>query len=96
MKLKHNVELHGFGREDLMIKKIGLIENDTKILYQGKLSDVTNEQAIMWVDIKLVRKRHGSEVFHFDYVMGEFNIETALESLKSATTSKFIIITKTQ
>lgn len=102
MTLKTNgyqIEVHGFNSKEEMIKFVqawnsaddgedGLPFMHDIRLYQGKLSDVTEEQAFQWV-----RQQDGGFT---DYETKMPFKEFVLDSLKSAVSKEFIIVTKTK
>ncbi len=94
MILRKGIELHGFDSERQVLQYVDLLaisvpypKKKAKILYQGKLSEVTEEQAKEWVEKAPGHKRYKNYAWERPlYVY-------AISSLKSATDKEWIIIT---
>jgi len=97
-KDKHQIEVHEFDTELIFNHwfRQKLIKTVT-ILYEGKLSDVTEAQAKDWVQWHYLDNKttKGIKVYS-DYSPVGYVQETALASLKSAVSKEWIIVTKTK
>ncbi len=86
MKLKDGIELFGYDNQSEVHMELDF--NSNGVLYSGKLSEVSEEQASEWVE----RKKH----LYKDYNFNWFNYTRALLSIGTATNKEWIIITKTK
>lgn len=93
MTLKNNIELHGFDSEIKMRASKYWVLPEPQILWEGKLSEVTEEQAKELVKFRSTEHRNRFKNYEPDTI-SHYPYFFALESLKSVTDKEWIIITK--
>lgn len=90
----HKIELLEFDKRDSMYYVYEDLKMDkVDVLYSGRLDEVTEEQAKEWVEVV---GKGDYLVYHKNYRDNEYPFLRALDSLKSATSKEWIIITKTK